>query len=129
MGLLNFFQNFYKAIQYNNYSKDRLLKIQEQRFERLLRYAVKYSDFYRELYRGIDINSCSLQDLPVITKSVMMENFDRLVTDSRLKLSEIYEWTADKNNFGKLFLDEFLPIPTSGSTGEYALVVYYAILH
>ena len=124
MGLINFFRNYNAALRCNHLSKDRLLEVQKERFRRLLRHTVIYSEFYQELYSGIDIDNCRLQDLPIVTKSTMMNNFDHLITDSRLKLRNIKEWIGDKNNYGKLYLGEFLPIPTSGSSGEYALVIY-----
>ena len=73
---------------------------------------------------GIDIDNCRLSDLPIVTKSAMMDSFDRFVTDSRLRLCDIQEWVADKNNYGKLYLGKFLPISTSGSSGEYGMVIY-----
>jgi phenylacetate-coenzyme A ligase PaaK-like adenylate-forming protein len=125
MGLINFLRNYCAASRNSALSEDRLFKIQEQRFRRLLTYTVKHSEFYKDLYSGIDVESCRLQDLPIVTKSTMMGNFDRFVTDSRLKFQEIKEWIADKKNYGKLYLDEFYTIPTSGSSGEFALVIYH----
>lgn len=124
MGLISFFQNYYLSLWRTKVNKSRILEIQQRRFRRLLRHTVKNSKFYQELYKGIDIDNCRLQDLPIVTKSAMMNNFNRFITDSRLKLREIQEWIADKNNFGKLYLGKFLPMPSSGSTGQYALVVY-----
>lgn len=125
MGLISFYQKYYASLGYNQLSESRILEIQKQRFRLLLCHTVNNSEFYQKLYKGIDLDNCRLSDLPVVTKSVMMKNFDRFLTDSRLKLREIQEWLADKNNYGKLYLGEFLPIPTSGSSGEYALVVYH----
>ena len=125
MGLINFFQNYYTALRHNQYCQNRISEIQEQRVRRLLSHTIKHSEFYKKLYSGIDTKNCRLQDLPTITKSSMMDNFDLLVTDPRLKLREIQEWLADNNNYGKLYLNEFLPILTSGSSGEYAMVVYH----
>ncbi|MGD8725361.1 MAG: hypothetical protein PVG00_15575, partial [Desulfobacterales bacterium] len=104
--------------------KDRLFEVQQQRFRRLLRHTVRQSEFYQELYRGIDTEKCQLSDLPVVTKSAMMGNFDRFVCDKRLKLHEVQSWLNDKNNDGKLYLSKFIPVLTSGSTGENALVIY-----
>ena len=124
MGLINFLRNYYAALRCGHLSKDLLLKVQMGRFRHLLRHAVKNSVFYKELYSGIDIENCQIQDLPVVTKSAMMDNFDRIISDSRLKLREIQEWVADGSNYGQLYLGEFLPLLTSGSSGENALVVY-----
>ena len=125
MGLISFFYNYYKSLRCHYSRKDRILEIQQQRFRRLLRQTVKNSEFYQDLYKGIDIEKCRLSDLPIVTKTAMMNNFDRFITDSRLKLRDIQEWIADKNNYGKLYLGEFLPIPTSGSSGENAVAVYH----
>jgi len=76
--------------------------LQDLRFRHLLRHAVDKSEFYRQLYRGIDVDHCRLADLPIVTKSVMMDNFDRFITDARIQLAEIQEWIADKDNYGKL---------------------------
>jgi hypothetical protein len=54
----------------------------------------------------------------------MMDNFDRLVTDKRLNLSEIRNWLSDEKNQSKFYLEEFAPFLTAGSTGENAMVVY-----
>lgn len=125
MGLANFIVNWHAALKCHRSDESRILAIQKQRFRRLLHHTVKNSEFYQELYSGIDIDDCRLSDLPIVTKSAMMDNFDRFTTDSRLKLREIQQWLADKNNDGKWYLEKFLPIATSGSTGEYAVVVYH----
>jgi phenylacetate-coenzyme A ligase PaaK-like adenylate-forming protein len=77
------------------------------------------------LYKGIDIARCRLGDLPVVTKSAMMENYDLFVTDKRLKLREIQNWRKDETNDWKRYLGDFLPIYTSGSSGETAVIVYH----
>src|SRR3954462_12396446 len=59
---------------------DALRRVQEKRFRSLLRHTIRHSSFYREKYRGIDIERCSLIDLPTVTKRELMENFDRVVT-------------------------------------------------
>ena len=125
MGLINLFLKYYTSLRCNQFSKVRILEIQEQRFRRLLRHAAINSEFYRELYRGIDIENCRLSDLPIVTKSTMMNNYDRFVTDNRIKLHEVQSWLRDENNDSKWYLGRYLPIPSSGSTGEYALVVYH----
>jgi phenylacetate-CoA ligase len=98
--------------------------IQEKRLRRLLRTAVTKSPFYRNLYRGINIETCQLTDLPVVDKKTMMENFDDVVTDSSLKKEQIIRWIEDKRNFGRMYLGKYVPIRTSGTTGEMAVVVY-----
>jgi phenylacetate-coenzyme A ligase PaaK-like adenylate-forming protein len=125
MGSINTLRRYYKSLQCYRLNENELTILQNRRFRKLLNYAVNKSKFYKELYRDVDITKCRLAELPVVTKSAMMNNFDRFVTDPRVKLEKIKNWAFDKKNYGKLFLGEFLPLLTSGSTGEYALVVYH----
>jgi phenylacetate-coenzyme A ligase PaaK-like adenylate-forming protein len=75
--------------------------------------------------KGIDLENCDLRELPIVTKAAMMDNFDRFVTDKRLKLHEIQNWLKDKQSAGKFYLGEFSPFLTSGSTGQNVLITYH----
>jgi phenylacetate-coenzyme A ligase PaaK-like adenylate-forming protein len=55
----------------------------------------------------------------------MMDNYDRFVTDKRLKLYEIQNWVRDQQNDANFYLGEFSPFMTSGSSGEYGLITYH----
>ena len=124
MGLTHFLTKAYGALKFNRVDKVRSAHLQQQRLQRLLMHAATKSEFYHELYKGIDLARCQLRDLPVVTKSAMRGNFDRFVTDKRLKLQEIRNWMQDKRNDRSLYLGEFIPIYTSGSSGETALIIY-----
>mgnify|MGYP000865827345 FL=1 len=103
---------------------EKVAQIREKRFRRLLHIASTKSPFYQKLYRGIDLNTCRLTDLPVITKPQMMAEYDDFVTDRRIKRTELREWLSDKTNLGKYYKNAFIPFQTSGTTGENALVIY-----
>lgn len=103
---------------------EQISRIREKRLRRLLRIAVAKSPFYRDLYRGIDIESCKLSDLPIVDKSMMMANFDDFVTDRRLKKDQVTRWLENNGNSGKMYMGNLIPFQTSGTTGENALVVY-----
>jgi phenylacetate-coenzyme A ligase PaaK-like adenylate-forming protein len=59
------------------YGAERLLKIQERKLRRLLDKAVREVEFYRELYRSVDLGSRSarvlLQRLPILTRRILSE--------------------------------------------------------
>jgi phenylacetate-coenzyme A ligase PaaK-like adenylate-forming protein len=63
-----------------------------------------------------------LDDLPIINKAMMMENFDRFVTDTRLKLADlqthIRQITRDE-----YYLGEYRVFTTSGSSGQKGVFV------
>jgi putative adenylate-forming enzyme len=125
MGVINTTVDWYKILKVSHSGKEHIADLQQKRLRRILRYAVGNSEFYQNLYRGIDIENCDLQDLPVVTKAAMMDNYDHFVTDKRLKLHEIQSWVKDKQNDGKFYLGEFSPFMTSGSSGVNALITYH----
>src|SRR5947209_1629564 len=49
-------------------SSAEVLTLQEQRLRAVLQHAAQQSPFYRERFRGLDLESCALADLPVLTK-------------------------------------------------------------
>ena len=56
-------------------SREKLLKIQEQRLKALVSYARENSPYYAELYKDIG-EDFKLGDLPSVSKPDMMANFD-----------------------------------------------------
>lgn len=84
-----------------------------------------YQLYYRE--RGIkrnDLNDISPADLPTISKELLMENFDDVVTDSALKKKEIEDWIHHNRTGSSLYKDRFVAIQTSGTTGTLGIFVY-----
>jgi len=104
--------------------RDAVRRLQDRRLRALLRYARERSPFYRCLYRGIDLGTCALGDLPVVTKQQMMDHFDDVVTDRRVTRTAVDAWLADKDNLGRMYRRRFIPFRTSGTTGENAIMVY-----
>ena len=100
--------------------------IQRRNLVKAVRYAKSRSPFFRELYKDVDPNSqdFSVRSLPPVTKDQLMENFDSVVTDSRLTLDEVREWTRDRGKLGRLFKKKYVVTHTSGTTGMPAYVVY-----
>lgn len=98
-------------------------KIQLRRFRKLLRYAQLHSPYMAEKYRGIDARTATPTDVPPITKAEMMEHFDDIVTDRRIRQSDLQAFTADAANAGKYYLGRYPVLHTSGSQGQPALLV------
>lgn len=124
MGLPHIIGLIFSMLKASEATPEEIARIREKRFRALLRTAVGKSPFYRNLYRGIDIETCNLSDLPTVTKQTMMENFDDFVTDRNLKKDEIMRWIEDKSHVGQLYKGKYVPIRTSGTTGKFAIVVY-----
>lgn len=96
---------------------------QDDRLRALLRHAVAHSPFYREKYRGLDIERCAVTDLPTVTKGELMANFDRVVTDPAVTRAGLERFIDDPANVGELFLGKYPVCHTSGSQGQPMLVV------
>jgi phenylacetate-CoA ligase len=101
-----------------------VLRFQQRQLDSLVRYAVKHSPFYRELYRSVPVDApVAIETLPVIDKQMVMDNFDRVVTDDRLKLSQLYDY-IDNLTTDDYFMGEYRVLTTSGSTGLKGVFVF-----
>ena len=97
-----------------------LARIRRERLERLLAHARERSAFYRE---RIPAGPVALEDVPVLERPEMMERFDDVVTDPRLRRDELLEWLETRRR-DELFDDRYRVITTSGSSGRKGLFVY-----
>lgn len=81
----------------------------------LRRWAGERSRFYRRFHAGLE--SRSLTDLPILTKGQLMESFDDLTTDPKVRLGEVREFLATLEGY-RLFQNRYWVARTSGSTGS-----------
>jgi phenylacetate-coenzyme A ligase PaaK-like adenylate-forming protein len=102
---------------------DRTMELRERRFRRLLRHAHDNSPFYGRRLRGLDLETCRVEDLPTLSKSEMMANLDDVFTDRTLRRSDIEAFISDHKNLGVYFKGRYALCHTSGSQGQPALVV------
>lgn len=100
--------------------RERLERFQDERLAELARYAAGRSPFWRE---RLPSGRVELSALPVLTKAEVMERFDDLVTDRRLRRDELLEHLAQIHE-DTLYLDEFRVMTSSGSSGRKAVFVY-----
>jgi phenylacetate-coenzyme A ligase PaaK-like adenylate-forming protein len=102
---------------------EKIASIQEARWRKLLRYAAVDSPFHCGRLRGLDLERCPPGDVPVLTKAEMMDHFDEVVTDRRIRLDSIEQFISDPNNVGRFYLGRYAVCHTSGSLGRPAVVV------
>jgi hypothetical protein len=100
----------------DRWPRERLLAFQRERLRELLRHASASSPYYRELL-GQDAEDAELGDLPTLTKATLMEQFDCVVADMRLRL-EAVEARAACDEPAALLLGEYHVFSTSGTTGR-----------
>jgi len=126
MGIARTFLDCLRLRYHDGMSPRRIDRFQSRMLRRAVRHAQRRSEFYRELYRGIDPDdpAFSVEQLPTVSKEALMANFDRLATDPRLKLAEVQQWARDKKRIGQRFLGRYVVTHASGTTGTPALFVY-----
>jgi phenylacetate-CoA ligase len=103
-----------------------LARHQQQRLETVIRHAAAHSPYYRRRLAQAGTlggGPVELQRLPVLDKSLLMEQFDELVCDPRLRRDQLLEW-AGRLTRDQLYLDRYRVMLTSGSSGRPGLFVY-----
>jgi phenylacetate-CoA ligase len=106
----------------DGWSRERLEGYQRRRLRELIEHAVGSSPYYREVL-GPDAADRPLAELPVLTKATLMERFDEIVTDRRLRLADLEAHLAGPEP-ASWFAGEFAVMTTSGTTGERGVFVY-----
>ena len=115
---------FKKLNVHDRWTRQELLKYQHQQLSSLVRYAIRHSPFYQELYRKIRTDQqIVLNELPTIDKVTMMGNFDQFVTDPKLKLKELQAHISQLTR-DEYYLGEYRVLTTSGSSGMKGVFIF-----
>ena len=95
--------------------------VQRGRLDALVEHAMKHSPFYREWYREQGVQpGAALAELPVMTKAMLMANWDDVPTDRSLRLDAAREALAT----GDGVVGRHHVFQTGGSSGEPAVFAY-----
>jgi phenylacetate-CoA ligase len=101
----------------------RPLEEHQGRALRLLReHAYARSPFYGRFHRGLADRS--LSELPILTKEMVMEHFDQLVTDPTVRLADVEAHLANLSGGDELFHGRYRVASTFGSTGRRRLFLW-----
>lgn len=108
---------------------DEITALQKQKLCRLLHYAYKNSEYYRDSFEkaGITadkIDNTPLSNFPTIDKQILLSQFNRLVTVPDLKQEEIRNFDKKVKITRKPFNGEYHIVHSSGSTGKPGYFVY-----
>jgi len=99
------------------WSREQLLEHQHRALRALVDHAASESPYYREVLGALaNDGDVSLADLPTLSKSTLMDEWDRVVTDPRLRLADVEEHLAEAGPPEPL-LGEYRAFATGGSTG------------
>jgi len=96
---------------------------QAHRLRSLLDATARDSAFYRRRWRGLDLATARLQDLPAVHKPELMARFSQWVTDPEITRPALRRFTADARRCGEPFLGRYVVWESSGSSGEPAVFV------
>jgi phenylacetate-CoA ligase len=91
-----------------------------ERFRALVRHANARAPYYANLIRerAIDLDRCVPADFPVLTKSILMANFDAIVTDRRISRKVVADFLTRSSDPRDRLFGEFTVMHTSGTSGE-----------
>ena len=107
--------------QREHWTRQQLEAYQANTLRSLREYVYAYSPFYQRFHKGL--TDRPLHELPVLTKAMLMEHFDELVTDRTIHLEEVKAYVA-RPSVDEPFLGRYLVNATSGSTGQPGLFLF-----
>ena len=110
-------------------SREKILQLQEKKFRKMIKFAYKNSSFYQDLYRskGIsekDLGVIKIDDLPIVDKDVILDNFDDVVTTQDINKQGILDFLEKSKDPNELYLNKYHVVHTSGSSGKIGVFVY-----
>ena len=95
-----------------------------ERFREMAAFVQQRSPWYRQIIasHGIDITTCTPQDFPVLTTSMVREHFDNIVTDRAITRAGMKKFVEKFPSPRNLYLGRYHVVASSGSSG---LPAYY----
>src|SRR5215217_6761075 len=106
----------------DRWTRRQLEEHQSRALHRMREYAYARSLFYRRFHKGF--TDRPLGDLPILTKEMVMERFDELVTDPTVRLVDLEAHLATLSGGDELLGGCYRVASTSGSTGRRGLFLW-----
>lgn len=97
--------------------------LQERRLAALAAHAGAHCPCYARRYAGLG-SAFRLTDLPPVSKTELMEEFDGWCADRAVTLERVRKFMEDRRNIGRLMDGKYLVFTTSGSTGHPAVILW-----
>ena len=98
----------------------------QHRFRSLVRHASVHAPYYANIIRerGLDLETCRPADFPVLTKTLLMANFDAIVTDPRISKQLVADFLTRSSDPAERLFDKITVTHTSGTSGEVGYFLY-----
>jgi putative adenylate-forming enzyme len=104
---------------HEQWSRELLHERQQRSLAELRSFALKRSPFYARFHRGLEERP--LEALPILTKAILMDSFDEIVTDRSLRLADIEKYLKALQG-DEVFHDRYWISATSGSSGRRSII-------
>ena len=117
---------FLSLVKFDKASEEEKKKIINARLKMLLLETNKNNALFNKMYRGIDLDSITLDNLstlPTTSKLILQDRFNEWVINPDLKEEKINEFLSKKENYLKKYLKKYSIYQTSGTTGAPVTVV------
>ncbi|MDO4302049.1 MAG: phenylacetate--CoA ligase family protein [Clostridia bacterium] len=103
--------------------------LQQKKLRKILKYAYINSEYYNKTFsnQGINLNNIDkfpIGEFPTVDKTVLIKNFDSIVTVKELRQEELRSFDCEENKNKKLFKGKYHIVHSSGSTGKPAYFLY-----
>ena len=126
---MNIISLFKELLLRNAFGKEYAEKRRRKRFRKLLFHAWDKSNFYRDLYssHGLkrkDLRTVNLTDLPIVTKDMLIDNYDDVLTKKALKHDKMEKWLKSHKTMSHCYLNKYILVHTSGTTGKHVIFAY-----
>jgi phenylacetate-CoA ligase len=108
--------------QRDRWTRRQLEEHQGRALHRMREHAYARSLFYRRFHKGF--TDRPLGDLPILTKEMVIEHFDELVTDPTVRLADVEAHLATLSGGDELLGGRYRVASTSGSTGRRGLFLW-----
>lgn len=113
-----------KLLSHDTWSRDQLMEHQQTRLHSMIEFAVANSPYYREtLDPDAARGDVPLDELPTLSKTTLMAEWDRIVTDPALRLDDVEAHIAGPAA-ARPFAGRYMVFSTAGTTGVRGIFVY-----
>lgn len=96
---------------------------QRTRLADIAGFARAHSPLYRDLLHGAPEHVTDATQLPVTNKQLLMSRFNEWATDRDITIDRAREFVNDPSRIGEKFLNRYLAVTTSGTTGTPGIFV------
>ncbi|HEX6292522.1 MAG TPA: hypothetical protein VFZ66_25270 [Herpetosiphonaceae bacterium] len=103
------------------WTRAQVLAYRAHALQLLREHAYAHSPFYQQFHA--DLTDRPLGELPVLTKAMLMEHFDEVVTDRGVRLCDV-EMHLARMSAAERFQGRYVINATSGSTGRRAILLF-----